>query len=144
MRLLFNHCDYIKWEAETKSKFSLAEQINTKEGFVEETLVVFIAVEGVDQSNPKSVVNKTVKSIEDVSNRIKAKSVVIFPYVHLFPESLPPYDFALNCFKEISMNLEQKNIKTYSVPFGWNKMMEFKCKSHPLATLSKTVRWNQS
>jgi len=144
MRLLFNHCDYIKWEAESKSKTSLAEQIISKEGFVEETLVVYIAVEGIDQNNPEFIINKTVKSIEDVSNRIKAKSVVIFPYVHLFPESLPPSEFAMDCLKEIILNLEQINIKTYSVPFGWNKMMEVKCKSHPLATLSRTVRLSSS
>jgi len=141
MRLQFKHCDYIKWEVKKKAKSTVIEELsNNKEGSVDEALVVFIAFEGVDQKNPQEVIQKAVESMEDVANQIKVKRIVLFPYVHLFPESLSPAEIAFNCLKELGRALERKGYEVQRVPFGWYKMHELRCKGHPLSELSRTIR----
>lgn len=141
MRLQFKHCDYIKWKVKKKAKSSIIEELGSnKEGSVDEALAVFMASEGVDQKNPQEVIQKAVKSIGDVTNQIKVKRVVLFPYVHLFPESLPPAEFAFNCLNKLEKALERKGYEVWRVPFGWYKMHELRCKGHPLSELSRTIR----
>ncbi|WRQ72947.1 MAG: threonyl-tRNA synthetase editing domain-containing protein [Methanosarcinales archaeon Met12] len=141
MRLQFKHCDYIKWKVKKKAKSSIIEELGSNnEGYVDEALVVFMASEGLDQKNPQEVSQKAVESIGDVANQIKIKRVVLFPYVHLFPESLPPAEFAFDCIKQIGYILEREGYEAWRVPFGWYKMHELRCKGHPLSELSKTIR----
>ena len=135
-----SHCDYLKWEVKKRSKSSLVEDIKKKDGFIRCVLVVFIAAEGVDQKNPEDVIEKTVESIEEVAKKIGVERIVLFPFVHLFPESLPPAEFAYNCLLKISDGIKKKGFETERVPFGWYKMHEIRCKGHPLSQLSRTIR----
>ncbi|MDY6931697.1 MAG: threonyl-tRNA synthetase editing domain-containing protein [Halobacteriota archaeon] len=143
VRLQLSHCDYLKWEVKKRSKSSLVEDIDRKDGYTSDVLVVFVAAEGVDQKNPESVVEETVESIVDVSEKIGAGRIVLFPFVHLFPESLPPAEFAYNCLLKISDGLKKKGLEAERVPFGWYKMHELRCKGHPLSQLSRTIRVGQ-
>lgn len=104
MRLQFKHCDYIRGDAKKKAKSPLVGDLNKKDGYVDDTLVV------------------------------------LFPDVHLFPESLPPSDFAFDCVKKIQDSLKKRGYEAYQVPFGWYKMHELRCKGHPLSQLSRTIR----
>ena len=108
--------------------------------YVDDVLVVFVASEGIDQINPEAVIEGSVESIEEVSGKVKAERIVLFPFVHLFPESLPPAEFAFDCLMKIEDALKKKGFETQRVPFGWYKMHELRCKGHPLSQLSRTIR----
>lgn len=118
----------------------MIEELYNREGSVDEVLVVFIASEGVDKKNSQKVTSESIESIENVTNQIKVERIVLFPYVHLFPESLPPAEFALDCLKKVEKALERRGYEVWRVPFGWYKMHELRCKGHPLSELSRTIR----
>ncbi|MDR0913050.1 MAG: threonine--tRNA ligase [Methanobrevibacter sp.] len=138
MRVLLIHSDYLKYE--TKNKTNIAEEIdeNKKEGFFEESLVVFCAVEKEDEKNEKQVVKNLVKEIEDVQGNVNAKNIVIYPYAHL-SSSLSSPKIAIKILKDVEQSLIEKGFDVFRVPFGWYKSFEVSCKGHPLSELSRTI-----
>jgi len=83
MKILCLHSDYIKVEP-TKKAIKDAEEIEKKLLESKETLVVFSAVEKIDEENPEDVIKNSVKEIEDVYNQVKAKEILIYPYIQPF------------------------------------------------------------
>jgi threonyl-tRNA synthetase len=138
MRVLLIHSDYLKYK--TKNKTGIAEEIDEdkKEGFFEESLVVFTAVEKEDEKNPESVVKNLVKEIENSYNNIKADNIVIYPYAHL-SSSLSSPKKAIAILKDSEEALKNKGFDVNRVPFGWYKSFKVSCKGHPLSELSRTI-----
>jgi threonyl-tRNA synthetase len=137
MRLLLIHADHIGYEVKSKTK--LAEKI-TKElrsQQADETLVVFAAVEKIDESNPSKSVDRAVKEIENVYKDVKAKSIFIYPYAHLSPSLAEP-KVALEILKSLEKKLGSKYI-VKRAPFGYYKAFDLRCKGHPLSELSKQI-----
>lgn len=138
MRVLLIHSDYLKYQ--TKSKTRIAEQIedDKKEGFFEDSLVVFTAVEQEDEENPQEIVENVITEVKDVLGKIGADNVVIYPYAHL-SSSLSKPDVAKTVLQEMESRLQEEDIKVARVPFGWYKSFEVSCKGHPLSELSRTI-----
>jgi len=137
MKILMIHSDHIEWEPKKKAMKS-AEDIEKEKKRMEEALVVFSAVEKVDESNPKDVVEKTVESILKNTEQLKVQNVVVYPYAHLSP-SLSNPTIALNVLKDIEKSLRDKGFNVERAPFGWYKAFEVKCKGHPLSELSREI-----
>ena len=79
--MLFKHVDYIYWRAKkkaTEEREELTEE--NKERKVEEALLVYLAVENNDQDKVDRVVNE----ILEITRKIKAERIVLFPFIHLF------------------------------------------------------------
>lgn len=130
MKILLLHADYIKVVPKKKAlkepePCKLGEEISAKE-----VLVVFTSVE---EGDSEKVVEPAVKEIKDVYNQVKAKEIMIYPYVHLTQNPAKP-DVA----KKVLASLVKK-LKAKSTPFGYYKQFEIKVKGHPLSELSREI-----
>ena len=137
MNILLLHVDYIKWEPKTKA-IKQAEQVEKRVYKATNALVVFSAVEKVDEKSPDAVVSNVVKEILKVYRDVKAEEIVVYPYVHLTSTPSTP-STALYVLKQVESRLKKDGIEVKRAPFGWYKAFELKCKGHPLAELSKRI-----
>lgn len=131
--MLFKHVDYVYWKVKkkaTKEREELTEK--NKERKIEEALLIYLAVENNDEGK----VDKAVSEILDVSGKIKAERIVLFPFVHLFIDKPASPRVSMRILDEISKKLE---MEVYRIPFGWYKEYEYRSKGHPLSTLSRRV-----
>jgi threonyl-tRNA synthetase len=138
MRILLIHSDHLKYQ--TKSKTRIAEEISDekKKGEFDNALVVFTAVEKEDEENLIEVVEKAAQEIADVTDKVKADIVVIYPYAHL-SSSLGSPGAAKQILKDLESQLEVMDLPVFRVPFGWYKSFEVSCKGHPLSELSRSI-----
>jgi threonyl-tRNA synthetase len=138
MQLLLLHSDYIEYEALKKTP--VAEQVPTKQmkGRLEEVLAVFMAVERSDEKNEEKVVNEGVKAIEEVFLKVKAASIMLYPYAHLSPNLSRP-EVAVSVMEDIEQGLQKKGYLVMRAPFGYYKSFSLKCKGHPLSELSRRI-----
>jgi len=142
MKILLLHSDFMEWEPKKKAiKSAKDEKKDTVK--VDEALVVFTSVEKGDEKNPKQVIEKTVKEILGVFKNVKAKNIVVYPYVHLSPEPSSP-DTAVKILDGIAKTLKKEKKSVYSAPFGWYKAFNIKVKGHPLSELSRSVSAEKS
>src|SRR3989338_9903840 len=134
MKILALHSDYIKFESRKKA-IKDAELVKKTKETVKECLVVFSSVEKRDEANPENVAKRYVQEVKDIAKQVKAKKIVIYPYVHLSNDPGNPKT-ALNILKEAE-ELLKKEYEVVRAPFGWYKSFEIKCKGHPLSELSR-------
>lgn len=134
MKILSLHCDYIKFKA-TKKALRKAEELGEKpeEGEVKEPLVIFVAIEKGDVDEKKLVEN-----IEDISEKVNDKTIVLYPYAHL-SSNLGDPETAVKILRDAESSLKKKKYNVTRAPFGFYKEFELKCKGHPLAELSRTI-----
>ncbi|MFH1823171.1 MAG: threonine--tRNA ligase [archaeon] len=133
MKILALHCDYINFKP-LKKALKEPEEIDKKEVKVKECLVVFTAVEKRDEG--KDVLKLYLKAIKEISNQVKTKTIVLYPYAHLSSDLSSP-SFAEQILKDAEKNL--KGFKVIRAPFGWYKEFTLKCKGHPLSELSREI-----
>jgi len=133
MKTLNLHCDYIKFKALKKALKNIDELSPGQklEGLSKECLVILMAVEKGDN---KQTVEKVVKDIKDISNQVKTKNIVLYPYAHL-SKNLGSPEVAMSILQETAKNL--KGFKVVQAPFGYYKSFELKVKGHPLSELSR-------
>jgi len=138
MRILLIHSDHLKYQ--TKSKTRIAEKIDDekKKGKFDNALVVFTAIEKEDEKNPDAVVQNAVKEITDVSGKVKADNIVIYPYAHL-SSSLGSPAVAKDVLTKMESELAMGDLNVGRAPFGWYKSFEVSCKGHPLSELSRNI-----
>ncbi len=134
MKILTLHSDYIIIVPKTKA-IKDAEAIKKAKEEIKECLVVLTAVEQRDESNPSLVVKKLVENVKDIANQVKAKKIVLYPYVHLTSKPSSPKT-ALQVLKDAEKELK-KELTVVRAPFGWYKAFTVSCKGHPLSELSR-------
>jgi threonyl-tRNA synthetase len=137
VKILLLHSDFIEWEPK-KPAIAGAEKADRKPVRVSDALAVFSAVEKPDKGNPEEVAEKATKDILEVFSKVKARNIVIYPYVHLSQEPSAP-DTALKVLKAMEQLLRKRRLKVYRAPFGWYKAFSIKVKGHPLSELSRSV-----
>jgi len=136
MRVLLVHSDYLKFEAKRKA-LNTVEELKEKTGSAEDVLVAFIAVEKIDESNPKSVEKQFLDDIRETYKKVNAKSIALYPYAHLSSDLGSP-KVAQQILDDLYDEL-RADFKVIKAPFGWYKSFELKCKGHPLSELSRTI-----
>ena len=134
MKILTLHSDFIEFEPKKKA-FKGAEEIKKEKSKVKECLVVFTAVEKIDEKNIESSVKQYIKEIKDVAKQVKTESIVLYPYAHL-SSSLANPKIALEIMQKAE-KLLSKSYKVKRAPFGWYKSFNVSCKGHPLSELSR-------
>jgi len=138
MKELMIHADKVSYEVTKKTK--LAEEISDveKTGEMNNVLWVRIAVEKGDEGNIDSLVKQAVTDIEDVSEQINTKNVMIYPYAHLLMGAKPSSpEAAIELLKKIEAKLKEKGYEVVRSPFGWYKKFTVEAKGHPLSELSR-------
>ena len=138
MRILLIHSDYLNYNV--KNKTPVAEEIEDakKQGALDESLVVFTAVEKDDENNPQGIVKNLVKEVIKTNDQVKAENIVLYPYAHL-SSSLSSPKVAVQVLKDAEEALDAEGLNVKRVPFGWYKAFEISCKGHPLSELSRTI-----
>jgi len=140
VRLLLIHADSMSYEVKERA-LEEAERIDEgrRSGSYENVLVVFTAVEEDDAKAVDVVVNTASKEIVDVMDKVRANSVLLYPYAHLSSSLARPKE-ALNVLVRLEEKLKEHGIRASRAPFGWYKAFTLVCKGHPLSELSKTIK----
>ena len=137
MKILLLHSDFIEWEPRKKA-IPGAEKAEKKPVRVRDVLAVFSAVEKPDRENPEQVAENTVKEIIRVLKDVKARNIVLYPYVHLSQEPSSPAT-ALKVLDSMEGQLRKRKLRVFRAPFGWYKSFNIKVKGHPLSELSRSI-----
>jgi threonyl-tRNA synthetase len=137
MKLLLIHSDFIEYEVKQKA-IPHPEETTIMKDRLDEALVVFIAVEKVDESSPAQAVEEAAKEIISTAEQLKVSNIMLYPYAHLSSDLA-----GAKAGKEILVSLEQAvkqgPFTVKRSPFGWYKGFTIKCKGHPLSELSKEI-----
>jgi threonyl-tRNA synthetase len=136
MRILLLHSDYLRYEAKRKA-LKDAEDLKEPTGGADDALVVFIAFEKPDEQDVDSVKRQLIDGIKDTYEKVKAHSIVLYPYAHL-SSNLGNPRLASKLIDDLYDEL-RGDFKVVKAPFGWYKSFELKCKGHPLSELSRTI-----
>ncbi|UZE94189.1 MAG: threonine--tRNA ligase [Candidatus Pacearchaeota archaeon] len=137
MKILTLHCDYIRFKP-VKKAISKPEEIKKGAREIKECLVVLSAVEKKDEKYKDAIVKNLITEVRDIAKQVKAKKIVLYPYVHLTSEPSSP-STALYILKQAEKKLSKTKLKVVRAPFGWYKEFEIKCKGHPLSELSREI-----
>ncbi|AEA13457.1 threonyl-tRNA synthetase [Thermoproteus uzoniensis 768-20] len=135
MRVLLIHAESFRWEPKEPAG-EIRDEPNS--GEAKNALVAFITVEEGDVLDD-GYLSRVAEDIVDVARRVKASSIVIYPYAHLSSKLARPY-----LSKEILSkvyNIVSATAQGFSVlkaPFGYYKEFELKCLGHPLSELSRS------
>lgn len=140
MRLLLIHADSMSYEVKERA-LEEAEKMEEerRSGSYEDALVVFTAVEEEDVKAIDVVVDNASKEILDVMDKVKASSVLLYPYAHLSSSLARPRD-ALAVLVKLEEKLKESGVRVSRAPFGWYKAFTLVCKGHPLSELSKSIK----
>lgn len=132
MRVLLLHAERFSY-IPTKKAVSQAEEL-AKEYETNNALVVFTTVEEGDN---EAVIQKASKDITEQVDRLKASTIVIYPYAHL-SSNLAPLGEARQVLEKLAKDIEKQGFSVHKAPFGWYKSFEIKVHGHPLAELSRS------
>ena len=138
MRILQLHVDYIEYFPVSK-EITDAESltINEKQRF-EDTVVILMSIE---QGDEDTMIVDVISEIKEYLEKIKGKSVLLYPYAHLSSNLESPkkaYDLLIKIEKSLNEMFNQSDVKISRAPFGWTKTLEFKVKGHPMAENSRS------
>ncbi len=137
MKLLLIHADFIEYEPLSKA-LKTAEEVEKGKKRIEECLVAMMSVEKGDEP-AKEMAEKAAKEIISVANQVKAKKIVLYPWVHLSQNPSQP-QLAIEVLNEVDSIMKAKpEFETWKSPFGWYKSFDIKCKGHPLSELSRSI-----
>ncbi len=137
MKTLNLHVDYIEWQGLKKALKSMEdlpeeEIAKTK---VEEALVILTAIE---KNDSLEILDEYIENIKDISEKVKAKNIVLYPYAHLSRDLGKPA-IAIEILKAAEKELLKEGYSVKRAPFGYYKSFEMKVKGHPLSELSREI-----
>jgi len=140
VRLLLIHADSMSYEVKERA-LEEAEKIDEgrRTSSYENALVVFTAVEEEDAKAVDAVVDAASKEIVDMMDKVKADSILLYPYAHLSSSLARPKE-ALAILVKLEEKLRGRGVRVSRAPFGWYKAFTLVCKGHPLSELSKTIK----
>jgi threonyl-tRNA synthetase len=132
--ILFIHASDFSFNVKEKA-IKEPEEAKLKSIELKNVLVCFTTVEKGDN---EEILNEAINDILDVYSKVKAASVVIYPYAHLSSNLANP-DTAIKVLESLE-NLLKDKVKVYRAPFGWYKAFSISCYGHPLSELSRRIR----
>jgi threonyl-tRNA synthetase len=140
MKVLIQHVDFIRFEAKKKTKLAVPLKEDEKKGELKECLFVRFATENEDEGHEAEVIKRVVADLKGISEQVKTKSVMVYPYVHLLYGGKPSSPkTATKIMEGIMEALKKDGFKVKNAPFGWYKEFEMRCKGHPLSELSRVI-----
>ncbi|MGB9635391.1 MAG: threonine--tRNA ligase [Candidatus Micrarchaeia archaeon] len=130
------HVDYVRIKPVEKA-IANAEKLSDELAQInaEDALVAFLAIEETDTKNTGG---QMAELIEDHAKKVGAKTIVVYPYVHLTDKPAEPSK-AYSLTKEVEDRVRRDGFSTRRAPFGWYKSFELRVKGHPLSELSKRI-----
>ena len=138
MRILTLHCDYIKFKA-LKKALKDVEELSPKEKEEHEVKDCLVVLTSIESGDNQRIIKQLIEAVEKTAKEVKTNNIVLYPYAHLSSNLAKP-KVALELLKEAETELKNIFKHTIRAPFGYYKELEFKCKGHPLAELSKEFK----
>jgi threonyl-tRNA synthetase len=138
MRLLMWHVDSFRSTITEKGRSNYVEHPEEKETYVEEAVIVYTAVAKGDEKSPDITAQRAADLIEKHAKQLKAYTVVIHPFAHLFIELAPPEE-AVKIMDAINQLLLERGLYSIRTPFGWFNKLEIHAKGHPLSRVAKEI-----
>jgi threonyl-tRNA synthetase len=138
MKELIIHADRVSYETTKKTK--VAEEISKEMENGEMTDVIWarIAVEKSDEEDLNGIAQQAVDDLLSVSDQVKCKNVMLYPYAHLLFGSTPASpESAIQLLKDIEGALKENGFTVLRAPFGYYKKFKVEAKGHPLSELSR-------
>ncbi len=139
MRLLMLHVDAFGCRITERGRSPVVEPPEPRETVVGEALVVLAAAERGDEAAPEPVARRAAEEIAGQAGRVKAATVVLHPFAHLFADLAPPAA-AVDLLRRTADLLAGLGLAVHRTPFGWFNTLELKAKGHPLSRVARTVR----
>jgi threonyl-tRNA synthetase len=133
------HVDRFASTVTEKGRSPLVEPADPKETAVDEALLVLVAAEAGDEADVGSVAARAADEIARQATRVKAATVVLHPFAHLFADLAPPAA-AVAILKAAAGRLADAGLTVRRTPFGWFSTLEIRAKGHPLSRVARTVR----
>lgn len=118
----------------TKKALKSAKDVETKD-FVcrENALVAFVTIEKGDS---EEALEKLLEDVKVQLERVKASSVVLYPYAHLSSDLAKPKEAEALLAKACEL-FKSSFEDVVCAPFGWYKEFLLHVHGHPLAELSR-------
>lgn len=135
MRILALHSDFFRFKVRQKA-VEAAEEPEIREGEFSDLLVLFTSFEKGDSEEEVLLATEDIK---EVSSRIGASSLLIYPWVHLTENPLP-FSEAKKLMNLLLESLKKENLSVAAAPIGWYKEFEIKVKGHPLSESLRVIR----
>ncbi len=116
MKLILFYAHSFYFKTARKSLPEVPDQDMEKE--VKEAVVVFFHVEGKDEENIKSVIQKFVKNTKWLCGKFKTKNVVLHSFNHLSSSKASP-EVAKSILDETIERLQRTGYTVTITPFGY-------------------------
>ena len=127
MRLLLIHSDFIEYEAKKKTR--MAEEGAVLKDSQKETLIVFCAVESVDEDDVNGVVAQAANEVRKTAAQLSVRNVMLYPYAHLSSDLANP-DVAVAVLQALERELKV-DFDVKRAPFGWYKSFSTRMQGAP-------------
>lgn len=138
MRFLILHVNNFCCTITTKGRSKVYEAYDDPVTRVEEALVVLASVERGDERKPDLVAKRACAEIAKLSAQVKATTIVLHPFAHLFAELGTP-EVAIDILSRTHQELIQAGLHSIRTPFGWFNALQIDAKGHPLSRVARTV-----
>ena len=133
MKALFLHAKKFCFKP-TKKALKSAKDLEEKEMKCKENaLVIFLTIEKEDK---EEFLNSLLEDAKVQYQRVKASSVVLYPYAHLSSNLAKPKD-AEELMEKACKLFKKEFDDVLCAPFGWYKEFLLHVHGHPLAELSR-------
>lgn len=137
MRLLIWHVDHFGSTPGQRGRSPVADDPPWAVS-VDEALLVFAAAEPADEADPVAAGARAAAAIRDVAGRVKARSVVLHSFAHLFGALAAP-QAAKAALDAADADLRAGGLACRQTPFGWFNALDIQAKGHPIARVARVV-----
>ena len=138
MRFLSLHVNSFCCTITTKGRSQVYEAYDDPVTRVDDALLVLASVERGDERNPQLVAERASAELVMLAAQLKATTVVLHPFAHLFAELAAPQS-AIDILSRTQEALSRAGLTTIRTPFGWFNALQIDAKGHPLSRVARTV-----
>ncbi len=137
MRLLIWHVDHVGTTPGQRGRSPVAEPVPWPID-VRDALLVFAAAEPADEADSHAVGERAASSIVEIAGCVKARTVVLHSFAHLFGELARP-EAAMAALRATQAGVQARGLACLQTPFGWFNALDIQAKGHPLSRAARVI-----
>jgi threonyl-tRNA synthetase len=137
MRLLLWHVDHFASQPTTRGRSTVADE-RPPAVAVEEAVVVFAQSEKTDEADPTATASRAADAIAAVASGVKAQTIVLHSFAHLFGELSAP-NVARAVLGKTERLLVARGYAVHQTAFGWFNQLDLRAKGHPYSRQARQV-----
>jgi hypothetical protein len=137
MRLLLWHVDHFASEPTARGRSKVADDVPPAVR-VDEAVVVFAQSEKADEAELETVSRRTADAIAEVATGLKARTIVLHSFAHLFGELAAPA-VARDLLEQTQRLLAERGYVVHQTAFGWFNQLDLRAKGHPYSRQARQI-----